>query len=72
MKNYKIRNKKTGLFKGVGYYGGWNKNGKTWSSWAALKGHIALYNDLRTGKPKIDPDWEILEYEISEPKVIQL
>jgi len=73
-KIYKIRSKKTGLWKRAGFYGGWNENGKAWSSWAALKGHISLYNDWKTGKPEINPDWEILEYDItvSEPKIITL
>lgn len=77
MKNYKIRNKKTGLFKCAGWFSRWSKTGKTWQSMAALKGHLR-----RTGpKPDnghwgtyylSDPDWEILEYGSEDPKVIQL
>ena len=47
MKVYKIRHKITGLYSRGGETPFWNKKGKTWSSLAHLKRHIAGVIDSR-------------------------
>lgn len=55
---YKIRNKKTGLFREGGMFAKWTKHGKEWTCIGHLKNHLSLFP-----ANKIDWDnWEVVEY----------
>ena len=67
-KCYKIRDDRyPGLWKMAGYGSGryaFTKNGKTWSSKAAVSGHLALHANWETGQIPVEilGHWEIVEY----------
>lgn len=67
MKFYKIRNKRTGLFRGAGGEPKWNKSGKTFDTLGKLRSMIT--NCMQRNKYartiiKNDfSEWEIIEYE---------
>jgi hypothetical protein len=83
---FKIRNKKTGLYSKGGTdmlvsedprYPSrhWNKVGKTWTTRRALGGHLAQYvdvpyDDAKPSNVPIPEDWEIVEFETIEMKVV--
>jgi hypothetical protein len=55
---YKVRDSKTGLFRGGGYWARWDKRGKEWDTIAHIKQH---FNCIPADK--IDwENWEIVEY----------
>jgi hypothetical protein len=83
---FKIRNKRTGLYSKGGTdmlvsedprYPSrhWNKIGKTWTTRQALGGHLAQYVHVpydysEPAKVSIPEDWEIVEFETIEMKVV--
>ncbi len=55
---YKLRDRKTGLFREGGMWAKWTKRGKEWSTIGHLKNHLGQFP-----ANKIDWDnWEIVEY----------
>ncbi len=42
MRAYKLYDTEKALFSTGGYYGGWHRHGKTWSTIAALRAHLRL------------------------------
>ena len=55
---YKIRDKRTGLFKEGGHWPRWSKKGKEWTSVGHVKQHLSQFP-----ANKIDWDnWEMVEY----------
>ena len=70
---YKIRHKKTGLWKIGGFYGGWNKNGKSWLTRGALNGHLAMLRDYKSKElPAGTEDWEIVKFEVVEGSAMSI
>lgn len=60
---YKVRDRKTGLFRTSGLWAKWTKDGHTWSSIGHVKQHFSQFP-----ADKIDWDnWEVVEY-VYEPK----
>jgi hypothetical protein len=74
---YKIRDKKTGLFR-CGGSKGWSKLGKTWSGTGPIKLHLNLLSECKRydwtlGKyvamyelAEISADWEIVPFTLIE------
>lgn len=62
---YKIKNKSTGLYKSAGSYGGWHKEGKTWTNLGRLRAHLTLSLNGRIIHEALT-DWEIIEYEVKQ------
>lgn len=66
---YKIRHKKTGLYRlaGGGCPGSWSKTGKAWGSIAQVKGHMNLLRpDTDYPFPKECEDWEVVTFTLVE------
>lgn len=63
MQLFRIRHKKTGLFKKAGSRG-WSKEGKAWTKAAHIKAHLNLLKHYGNGYryPVEVDDWEVLEY----------
>lgn len=57
---YKIRDRRTGLFKTSGRYG-WSKSGKTWNK-NSLAGHMALFKCYEDGGYSIPESYEIVQF----------
>jgi hypothetical protein len=64
--HYKIRNKRTGLFKLGSSQVYWSKNGKTWTSLGALMSHLSMYKRIVTFQNNkveqytIGDEWEVV------------
>lgn len=55
---WKVRDKKTGLFREGGMFGGWSKFGKAWTSIGHVKNHFNQFP-----ADKIDwENWELVEF----------
>jgi hypothetical protein len=66
---FKIKNRTTGLFKGAGTYGGWQKTGKIWNSIGGLKLHLDLCRKYKETKAQFlarTSDWEIVTLQLVE------
>ena len=65
--HYKIRNKRTGLYKVGTSHTRWSKNGKTWTSLSAFMSHLALYRrsirlqNQTVDQYKIGDEWEVIK-----------
>lgn len=64
--HYKIRNKRTGLYKLGSSAARWSKNGKTWTSLGALMSHLSLYKDIvvfqhnKVEQYTVGDEWEVV------------
>lgn len=67
MKYYKIRNKKTGLFKSGGYYGKWTPAGKMWKA-SAIRNAMQMYYQYPSTTLDIK-EWEVVECECKVEEV---
>jgi hypothetical protein len=64
MKYYKIRDKKTGLFKGPGDFPSWSTTGKVWNQRTIRSAmNISSYSNKQW------KNWEVVEYEMNETGV---
>lgn len=66
MSVWKIRDKDTGLFRGMGQWPDWGKTGRAYNSLAAAKGVIASSDDLSTRWCLRPKNIEIVEFELIE------
>ena len=62
---YKIKNKETGLYSMGGVSPYFTKNGKTWSAYGHVTGHLRQFNKM----PKIYSNCVVIEYEIKEEEI---
>lgn len=63
---FKIRDKKTGLYSSGGYVPSWSESGKSWKSLAGIRAHLRM-----TGRgsryhlaTKVSPTWEVVEFHL--------
>ena len=65
MKYYRVRDKRTGLFKGPGYYGKFSKEGKVWNQKTIRNSMTSFFQ--YPNHPKLSYDHlEVVEYELVE------
>lgn len=62
---YKIKNKKTGLYKNAGKWNRWTRDGKVWTTLGRLRAHLTLTLNGYIIHDALE-NWEIVEYEVRE------
>ena len=63
MKCYKVMRTTDGMFSNGGFFGGFSKTGKRWSTKGGLKAHLTVLDDHFKGVYK---DCIIVEYDLRE------
>lgn len=62
---YKIKNKKTGLYKTGGSWNKWSRDGKLWTALGQIRAHLTMNLNGRIIHDALE-NWEVIEYEVRE------